>query len=98
MAEVIEAEEVTPPPPAKKAAAKKAPAKKAPVVEEPEAEVVEEAATIVEPATQRGRVKGTWRMHYAGHSYDFVDGEHYELPQGLYDYLRGMGNIYDTLA
>jgi hypothetical protein len=37
-------------------------------------------------------------MHYAGHSYDFVDGEHYELPQGLYDYLRGMGNIYDTLA
>ena len=103
MAEVIEAEEVTPPPPAKKASAKKSPAKKAnvvteaPAVAEPEAEVVEEA-TIVEPAARRGRVKGTWRMHFAGQTYDFVDGENYELPQDLYDYLRGMGNIYDTTA
>lgn len=102
MAEATEVE-VEEAPPAKKPAAKKAPtkkkapAKKAPVVEEQVAEVVEEAITV-EPETRRGRVKGTWRMYFAGQSYDFTDGEYYELPQDLYNYLRGSGNIYDTLS
>jgi len=75
-------------------APKKAQAKKAPVEE---VEVVEDAI-VVSPETTRGRVKGTWRMNFAGRSYDFVDGDTYELPKDLYDYLRGHGNIYDTLA
>jgi hypothetical protein len=37
-------------------------------------------------------------MYFAGQPYDFTDGEYYELPQDLYNYLRGSGNIYDTLA
>ena len=81
--EVVEVEE------APKPAAKKAPAKKA--------EVVEETVTV-EPETQRARVKGTWRMYFAGQPYDFTDGESYDLPPDLYNYLRGSGNIYDTLA
>ena len=52
----------------------------------------------MEPATKRARVKGTWRMYFAGQPYDFADGEYYELPSDLYDYLRGSGNIYDTLS
>ena len=84
--EVAEVEEV----PKKKATAKKkAPAKKAEMVEE---------TIVVEPETQRARVKGTWRMYFAGQPYDFADGEYYELPQDLYNYLRGSGNIYDTLV
>ena len=75
-------------------APKKAQAKKAPVEE---VEVAEDAI-VVSPETTRGRVKGTWRMNFAGRSYDFVDGDTYELPKDLYDYLRGHGNIYDTLA
>ena len=86
-AEGVEVEEARAP---KKAPAKKkSPAKKA--------EVVEETITV-EPETIRGRVKGTWRMYFAGQPYDFTDGEYYELPQDLYNYLRGTGNIYDTLA
>ena len=94
--------------PAKKAAAKKkaTPKKKAPaVVEETTAveEVVEEAAEVVEdtitvePETKRARVKGTWRMYFNGQPWDFTDGEYYQLPPDLYAYLRGSGNIYDTL-
>ena len=75
-------------------APKKAQAKKAPVEE---VEVAEDAI-VVSPETTRGRVKGTWRMNFAGRSYDFVDGDTYELPKDLYDYLRGHGNIYDTLS
>jgi len=104
MADAIEVEEVTPEAPPKKAPAKKAPAKKAaakkatPVVEEePVAEVVAETVTV-EAETQRARVKGTWRMYFGGQPYDFTDGESYDLPPDLYDYLRGSGNIYDTLA
>ena len=89
--EIEEAEEVTPAP------AKKAPAKKkAPGVKEPAAEVVDEPITVV-PETKRGRVKGTWRMYYSGQPWDFVDGDSYDLPQDLYEYLRANGNIYDTL-
>ena len=85
--EVAEVEEA--PKPTKAPAKKKAPAKAAEVVEE---------TVVVEPATKRARVKGTWRMYFAGTPYDFADGEYYELPSDLYDYLRGSGNIYDTLA
>ena len=87
--EVEEGEEAPPPPPKKAPAKMKAPAK--------EAEVVEETV-VVEPATKRARVKGTWRMYYNGTPWDFADGEYYELPQDLYNYLRGSGNIYDTLV
>tara|TARA_Y100000296_G_scaffold7210_1_gene8640 strand:- start:113 stop:364 length:252 start_codon:yes stop_codon:yes gene_type:complete len=76
-------------------APKKAQAKKAPVEEEVE---VAEDAIVVSPETIRGRVKGTWRMNFAGVTWNFVDGDTYELPKGLYDYLRGHGNIYDTLS
>jgi hypothetical protein len=78
-------------------APKKAQAKKDPVEEVEEVEVAEDAI-VVSPETIRGRVKGTWRMNFAGRSYDFVDGSTYELSKDLYDYLRGHGNIYDTLA
>ena len=104
MADAIEVEEVTPEAPPKKAPAKKAPAKKAaakkatPVVEEePVAEVVAETVTV-EAETKRARIKGTWRMYFSGQAYDFTDGESYDLPPDLYNYLRGSGNIYDTLA
>ena len=101
MAEETEVEEVevaeVAPAPASKPVAKKAPAKKkAPVVEEPTAEVVEEPITVV-PETKRGRIKGTWRMYFNGQPWDFVDGDHYDLPQDLYNYLLASGNIYDTL-
>ena len=91
--EVVEEEEEEAP--AEPVVQKKAPAKKKAPVKK--AEVVEETVTV-EPATTRGRVKGTWRMYFAGQPYDFTDGEYYELPQDLYNYLRGTGNIYDTLA
>ena len=103
MADEIEVEEATPEAPPKKAPAKKAKAKKAvaevhPVVEEePVAEVVAETVTV-EAETKRARIKGTWRMYFSGQAYDFTDGESYDLPPDLYNYLRGSGNIYDTLA
>jgi len=103
MSDEIEVEEATPEAPPKKAPAKKAKAKKAvaevpPVVEEePVAEVVAETVTV-EAETKRARIKGTWRMYFSGQAYDFTDGESYDLPPDLYNYLRGSGNIYDTLA
>ena len=103
MADEIEVEEATPEAPPKKAPAKKAKAKKAvaevpPVVEEePVAEVVAETVTV-EAEAKRARIKGTWRMYFSGQAYDFTDGESYDLPPDLYNYLRGSGNIYDTLA
>jgi len=66
-------------------------------VQEPVAEVVAETVTV-EAETKRARIKGTWRMYFSGQSYDFTDGESYDLPPDLYAYLRGSGNIYDTLA
>ena len=66
-------------------------------VEEPVAEVVAETVTV-EAETNRARIKGTWRMYFSGQPYDFTDGEYYDLPPDLYNYLRGSGNIYDTLS
>jgi hypothetical protein len=56
------------------------------------------APTIVAPLTRRARVKGTWTMYFGGEQFDFVDGQFYELRPDLFEYLRGSGNIYDTLA
>ena len=61
-----------------------------------EVEVAEEPITV-SPDTIRARVKGTWRMSFNGQPWDFVDGQHYDLPPDLYRYLRGHENIYDTL-
>ena len=66
-------------------------------VQEEELEVVETAPVTVVPETKRARVKGTWRMYFCGQPWDFVDGDSYDLPQDLYEYLRANGNIYDTL-
>jgi hypothetical protein len=107
----VEAEEVTSKVPPKttmdKFAVKASRTKKAtpvaktqvtPVIEdEPIAEVVAETVTV-EAETKRARIKGTWRMYFAGQVYDFTDGESHDLPLDLYNYLRGSGNIYDTLA
>jgi hypothetical protein len=67
-------------------------------------EVVEEVVTdepvIVAPgapASKKGRVKGTWLMHWGTERFDFEDGKVYTLPSDLYDYLVAHGNIYDTL-
>jgi uncharacterized protein (DUF2147 family) len=73
-------------------------------VEAEVAEVVEETteapAKVVAPGapeTKKGRVKGTWRMHWGSQIFDFEDGKTYDLPVGLHDHLRTYGNIYDTL-
>jgi hypothetical protein len=72
-----------------------------------EEEAVEEAVaeapapapepTIVAPTTKNAKVKGTWTMYYAGKRWDFVDGQRYDLTMDLFNYLKGSGNIYDTL-
>jgi len=90
--EIIVTETTSEPAPKKAAPKKKAPAP-APVEE---VEVAEEPITV-SPATIRARVKGTWRMSFNGQPWDFVDGQHYDLPPDLYRYLRGHENIYDTL-
>jgi hypothetical protein len=52
---------------------------------------------VVQPATKNAKVKGTWTMFYANNKYDFVDGNRYDLPLDLFEYLKNAGNIYDTL-
>jgi hypothetical protein len=71
---------------------------------EPEETVVETTEVAKEevvapgaPETKKGRVKGTWRMHWGSEVFDFVDGTTYTLPTGLYNHLKAHGNIYDTL-
>jgi len=66
-------------------------------VQAEELAVVEPTPVTVVPETKRARVKGTWRMYFNGQPWDFVDGDHYDLPQDLFNFLRGNGNIYDTL-
>jgi|APSaa5957512493_1039668.scaffolds.fasta_scaffold09642_2 hypothetical protein len=68
----------------------------APAEEVEEAELVTPTVTVA-PNTVRARVKGTWTMYYCGQPYDFTDGSNYDLPPDLYNYLKGHGNIYDTL-
>lgn len=52
---------------------------------------------VVQPATKNAKVKGTWTMFYGAHRFDFVDGNRYDLPPDLFEYLKSAGNIYDTL-
>ena len=67
-------------------------------VEESTSEVVaQETAYVVQPSTKSVRVKGTWTMHFGLDAYDFVDGQRYDLPLDLFEYLKGHGNIYDTM-
>ncbi len=60
-------------------------------------EVVEEEPVIVTPTTKKARVKGTWTQYYGGRLFNFVDGQSYELPLEVFEYLKDNGNIYDTL-
>lgn len=53
--------------------------------------------TIVAPTTKNAKIKGTWTMYYGNKRWDFVDGQRYDLPMELFSYLKGSGNIYDTL-
>jgi len=66
----------------------------------PVADAVVAQPTVVQAAAthKRARIKGTWRMYYNGVPYNFVDGENFEIPTDLYNYLRRHGNVYDTLA
>ena len=76
------------------------------VLIEDEAEAVEEAVIAVEPepepvvvapTTKNAKVKGTWTMYYGTGRWNFVDGQRYDLPIELFNYLKKNGNIYDTL-
>jgi len=65
---------------------------------EPEAAPV----MVAVPTTKSAKIKGTWTMHWGAgehglRKFDFVDGNRYEIPIDLFDYLKRSGNIYDTL-
>lgn len=47
---------------------------------------------------KRARIKGTWHMYWGRDEYEFVDGQTFEIPTDLFDYLRASGSVYDTLA
>ena len=53
--------------------------------------------TIVAPTTKNAKIKGTWTMYYGTTRWDFVDGQRYELPLDLFNYLKKNSCIYDTL-
>lgn len=55
------------------------------------------APQVLQPATRNAKVKGTWLFHYGSDKYDFVDGQRYDLPVEVFEYLKRSGNIYDTL-
>ena len=69
-------------------------------------EVEDDAIEVAEPITKVNadpnmvtvRIKGTWRMYWGTSAYDFVDGNRYTIPRGLFDHLRQHGNVYDTMA
>jgi hypothetical protein len=63
----------------------------------PAAAVVEDDEIIVQPTTKNARVKGTWTQYYGTEQYDFVDGQRYDLPLDLFNYLVSRSCIYDTL-
>ena len=68
-----------------------------PEVEEAPAPAPVVTVTTATPLTKNVRVKGTWTMYWGGRVFDFVDGQRYELPVDLFEYLRSYGNIYDTM-
>jgi hypothetical protein len=53
--------------------------------------------TIVAPTTKNAKIKGTWTMYYGTTRWDFVDGNRYDLPLDLFNYLKKNSCIYDTL-
>jgi hypothetical protein len=55
------------------------------------------APQVLQPATRNAKVKGTWLFHYGSDKYDFVDGQRYDLPLEVFEYLKRSGNIYDTM-
>lgn len=59
-------------------------------------EAVAMASTEVKPSIKRGRVKGTFTLYYGRQKWEFEDDHTYDLPNDLYEYLKGYGNIYDT--
>lgn len=59
--------------------------------------VLDDGPVVVESANVSARVKGTWTMHYGNRSWNFVDGQRYDIPRDLFNHLRKYGNIYDTL-
>lgn len=61
-------------------------------------EVVEVEEQEVTEDLKSARIKGTLNIQWGNTIYDFEDGKRYRIPLDLYDYLRGYGNIYDTLA
>lgn len=65
------------------------------------APVAQEVATVQvvtpQPTTKSARVKGTWTMYWGTQVWDFADGQRYDLPVDLFEYLRSRSNIYDTL-
>jgi len=61
-------------------------------------EVVEVEEQEVTDHLKTARIKGTFNFLWGTQTYDFVDGKRYRIPADMYEYLRGYGNIYDTLA
>lgn len=57
----------------------------------------EDNEIIATPSTRSARVKGTWQMYWGDKVFDFVDGQRYNLPTDLFDWLRRHDNIYDTI-
>lgn len=60
-------------------------------------EVVSITVVTPQPSTKSVRVKGTWTMFWGSSMWDFVDGNRYDLPWDLFEYLKSHGNIYDTM-
>lgn len=61
-------------------------------------EIVEVEEETVVDDLKSARIKGTLNIQWGATVYDFEDGKRYRIPVDLYEYLRGYGNIYDTLA
>lgn len=52
---------------------------------------------VLQPAMKNAKIKGTWTFFYGSDKYDFVDGQRYDIPLDVFEYLKRAGNIYDTL-
>lgn len=61
-------------------------------------DIVEVEEQTVVDDLKSARIKGTLNLMWGSTVYDFEDGKRYRIPVDLYEYLRGYGNIYDTLA
>jgi hypothetical protein len=52
---------------------------------------------VPQPSTKSVRIKGTWTMTWGSSVWDFVDGQRYDIPWDLFEYLKSHGNVYDTM-